>query len=501
MNFQSLRDRIDSFLTAAEEERYQIALAQRRPPALGALFAASANLFSVSRITEMQRVLAASAGMEERRLRSLLEFLARGRALVVAAGPLDLRLQWDVFGTVPVEENRIPHRQILGALRLASDPGRRHAIEDAHLRILGEEGYVAEDFSTRHMEGIAELGYRSHVEAYQILGGIDLQATARDGQRFLDETRDLYYGLLSWYVPRVTGVELDAATRADAARLQASPEFDSLLPGGEQNRRIPGVIGETGLQPMGEGRIHADWDAYLGGSTGAVCRTPDVPGRILLAVAARSGRAALSFFLRAYGVALHNAYTDPALPVEHRRLGDDSVPAASGGLFESLLRIPLFLSRVYDFPRAELGDFLRISALCTLLDVRRDVARLAFELAYYEGRGDEDVYAELFTEATGFRHDPRAAVWEVEPEFDSARRLRAAQLAAIHAATLRARFDDDWFRNPRSGGYLYDLFTHGRRYSAPELAVQLVSQKLGYEALLQELKELVGRLPPTRTTP
>ena len=138
-----------------------------------------------------------------------------------------------------------------------------------------------------------------------------------------------------------------------------------------------------------------------------------------------------------------------------------------------------------------MGDFLRVSALCTLLALREDIARLAYELAYYEGSGDPSVYAELLGHATGVRHDPRAAIWSVEPEFDSARRIRAAQLAAIHVATLRNRFDEDWYRNPRAGGYLRDLFSHGRRYSAPELAVQLVSQRLSFEPLMQELSRLV----------
>src|SRR5690606_9091264 len=305
---------------------------------------------------------------------------------------------------------------------------RRHAIEEAHLRTLAEQSYVAEDFLTRQREGIAELGYRSQVEAYQILGGIDLRATLRDGERFLQETNDFYFDLLRWYLPRATGVEPGQATEADGARMEAAPEFDSLLPGGEQNRRIPALIAESGISPDAEGRISIEWEAYLGGSTGALCRTPEVPGRILLAVGARSGRAPLAFFLRAYGIALHHGYTDPELPVEQRRLGDDSVPRASGGLFESLLWTPAFLTRVYDLPRTRLPDLLRVSALCTLLAVRRDVARLAYELAYYEGSGAPDTYTDLLTEATGLRHDPRRAVWSVEPEFDSARRIRAAQL-------------------------------------------------------------------------
>ncbi|MEX2582239.1 MAG: hypothetical protein WD766_03150 [Gemmatimonadota bacterium] len=489
MSFDPLRDWIDSFLTAAEEERYEIGLAQRRRPVLGELYASNADLFSVARITEVQRVLAGSSGAEERQLRSLFEFLARGRALMVAAAPLDQRLEWEVFGSVPVAESRIPHRQILGALRLASDSGRRHEIEEAHLRALEEHRYVAEDFIARQKEGIAELGYRSQVEAYQILGSIDFQATLRDGERFLEATNDAYFELLSWYLPRITGVEVPDATAADMARLEAAPEYDSLLQGGEQNRRIPELVRETGLDPYAEGRIRIDWEAYLGGSTGAMCRIPEVPGRVMMAVAARSGRPALSYFLRAYGVALHHAYTDPDLPVEQRRLGDDSVPRASGGLFESLLRTPAFLRAHFDVPAHKLTDLLRLSALCTLLEVRSDVGRLGYELAFYEGEGEPESYAELMLGATGVRHDPRAAVWSVESEFTSARRLRAAQLAAIHAETLRNRFGEDWFRNPKAGGYLRDLFTHGRRYSAPELAVQLESQKLSYETLARQLME------------
>src|SRR5690606_26097885 len=129
---------------AAEEERYELAKSQRRRPALGSLYLANDDLFSVERITEVQRALAGSAGTEERRLRSLLDFVARGRAMAVAGEALDRRLGWEVFGSVAVAESRIPHRQIGGALRLAAEPARRHAIEAEHLEALDDQFYLAE---------------------------------------------------------------------------------------------------------------------------------------------------------------------------------------------------------------------------------------------------------------------------------------------------------------------------------------------------------------------
>src|SRR5690606_38997454 len=162
----------DAFLTAAAEERHRIDLAQRRRPELGRLYATNADLFAVSRITETQRQLAGAAGTEERRLRSVLAFLARGRALCVAADALDDVLGWEVFGAVPVADSRIPHRQIDAALRLASDPARRRAIEAAHLEVLDDQRDLAEDFLDRYREGIAELGYGSHTQASEILGNV-----------------------------------------------------------------------------------------------------------------------------------------------------------------------------------------------------------------------------------------------------------------------------------------------------------------------------------------
>lgn len=484
---ERLRARVDAFLSALEEERYQIDLAQRRPPALGELFEAGADLFSTERITEVQRALAGSGGGEERRNRALLEFLARGRALARAGEQLDQRLGWEVFGAVPLAESRIPIRQIDGALGVAGDPERRHAIEQAHLEVLAEQVYLADDFIARHRDGIGELGYGSHVEAFQILGSIDLYAIAKEGERFLAETDGGYRELLAYHLPKVAGVEAEDATAADGVRLEAASEYDSLLRGGEGHRAVLEAIGSTGIDPLADGRIQVEWEAYLGVAAGAVCRTFAVPERIRLAVSPRSGRPSVESFLRSYGFALHHAYTDPALPIEHRRLGDESVPLGTAALFESLLREPQFLTRVYGFSRGMLPDYLALATLCHHLQLRREIGRLRFELACYGEGADAAVFADLMTEATRLKHDPRAASWSLGVEFTSARRLRGAQLGTILSDAVRNRFDEDWFRNPATGEYLKSMFENGRRYSAPELAVQLSSMQLSWAGVVRGL--------------
>jgi hypothetical protein len=491
MSLDSLRQRVESFLGDLEKERYQINLAQRRQPRLGSVYRDGANLLSISRITEVQRTLAGASGPEEKRVRALLEFLAHGHARFAASEELDQRLSWEIFGTVEVGESRIPCRQVSASLAISADPERRRAIEEVYLEVLEDHADIAEDFVSRHREGIEGLGYGSYVESCQILSGFDLHTLAREGARFLDETRDAYFDALAWYLPRVTGASIEEARAGDARRMAGAPEFDAELSGQDASRAIPASIGASGLEPLAEGRITIEREAYLAGDAGGVCHAFSVPDSVTLAVSTRSGRQALASFLRAYGAALHQAYTAPELPVEYRRLGDSSVLHGWGYTFEHLLRTRGFLLRTFRFPQAKLPDYLRFSALVWLYHVRQDIAQLQFELDFFDGDAGPDRFDDLMLEATGLRYDGRLAIWSVEPGFEIARRLRGAQLAGLLVAALRHRFDEDWFRNPRAGPYLAEQFSHGRTYSAPELAIQLTSRKLGFDGLSTEILGLM----------
>ena len=67
--------------------------------------------------------------------------------------------------------------------------------------------------------------------------------------------------------------------------------------------------------------------------------------------------------------------------------------------------------------------------------------------------------------------------------------LRGRMLAAQLSRELRERFDEDWFRNPRTGPFLGDWFATGMRFTAIELATRLGEDRLGADALLQSVRE------------
>jgi hypothetical protein len=81
----------------------------------------------------------------------------------------------------------------------------------------------------------------------------------------------------------------------------------------------------------------------------------------------------------------------------------------------------------------------------------------------------------------------------VDPRFYAARYLRAWQLQALTADTLRERYDDDWWRNPRAGPWIVQaLFSEGQRELADELAHRVSGKSLSFAPLVRAVERNLG---------
>ena len=96
------------------------------------------------------------------------------------------------------------------------------------------------------------------------------------------------------------------------------------------------------------------------------------------------------------------------------------------------------------------------------------------------------------TEATGFRYAPEDALLDLDDGFYAARYLRAWQLEALLASHLTERFDEDWFRNPRCGPALLELFARGQRDDAAELARAALGRALDFAPLVARVETALG---------
>ncbi len=487
-----LRERTEDFLEAAAQDRCRFELEDQPGAAIGGRYAGAVGIFGQDRIRDVQRALAGAAGTEEKGLRHLLEFLAFGHARCVAAGELDRLFIWESRASLTVGERFVPLRAAREHLRRTSDRALRKEIEEARLSAVDEQQPVIEGLLAHQRNAVEELGYGSFVQSWEVLSGIDLRGLARDAGRFLADTEALHRELLAWYLPRLAGAEPREAGAADAARIEAGGPFLERLPAARVLARLRGALEASGLDLEAGGRLRAATRTALPSGAGAVCCALRVPEEVVLTVSAATGRPAHASLLYQLGFALQRAHTAADLPVELRWLGDGSVPLAFGRTFAGLLANRPFLERVYDVPRAELPDLLRLATAVDLLRLRRAAALLQVELAVFaESEPQEAIplFVEAMGKATGLRHDPREAMWALRTPFRVARALRAEQLEAVLSSHLRDRFDDDWWRNPRSAALLLDLFQAGQSYTAAELSVQIASRTLGFERVRERLEE------------
>ena len=122
---------------------------------------------------------------------------------------------------------------------------------------------------------------------------------------------------------------------------------------------------------------------------------------------------------------------------------------------------------------------------------RRYVGKLRHELAFWsrfhEDGGTPEGYAELQTEMTGLRYDPRNYLADMDAGFYSADYLRAWIRSAQLKRYLAVEIGEDWWRSPKTGELLRGLFAEGTRPSSEEIAGRLAFEPLDTAPLLAEL--------------
>lgn len=490
---ERLRGRVEEFCEAHASHRYDLASGRTRTPALGELFARFDDVFRPDSVTAVQRLLAGATGEEEKRARFLLEFLVAGRSAAASAPARDERSAWELSSSIRLGEELVPYRTVTSRLGETADPESRRVLEEARLEAMTELEAVTEAVRDRAREVVRELGYGSYVETVSLLIGVDLRALGREAAAFLQESDGLYRSLLADFLPRLAGVSPAEGQAADAERLRRAARWDA---GFQPSGVVPSVdtlLSETGLGELAGDRLRLETVDRSGGRT--LCSVLRAPEEVVVTVVRSGGRAAYARLLGEVGYGLHLACTSPELPLEERWLGDRSVSLAYGRLFRGVLASPAWLREAAGVKDGELRDLLRLSVLLELLELRGHAGRLLYELELHGvERGEElpERFAEILTGATALRHDPRYALLSAEPDFASVRHIRAAQLHAVLAGHLGERAGEAWFRGPRAASVLEPLFREGRRFTAPELSVQLASRPLSLSAVRERLEALAS---------
>jgi hypothetical protein len=441
---------VDALQGALDDERFRHVAGMEPEPTLARLFAThgvAAHRQTVSALRDAGDEDAAQRVAALRGERAQAEAEERWRALEAAA-----------TGTGP--DGTAPLAALEATLPREPHPARRAALARAAADALSAAASAREEALELRARARAEVGlapdWRRVVEGDEVLAASD------------DAWRDLVaFAARSELgaTPRAPG----DLSRADLLHLVEAPRLDGFFRGG----MLPVALKLT-LEPLGLelGRLRVDDAARPAKWPGAHA----VGARI--SFRPRGGMGDWQDLLGAVGRALAAAAAPPS-----RRT--PAVGAALGWILGSLALEPRWLADRADVERRHALDVVRAVALRRLLALRAAAAalRVAAEVERgLSGAAWRAAHREALTAATG-------ALWdEVRASRDGDAPALAGELAGAGAGErlreeLRERFDEDWWRNPRTRAHLAGILAAGRLPEAetpapPRGAARLLVSKL-----------------------
>ncbi len=420
----------------------------------------------------------------------LFEWIVDVRVGQLVAPLEERQLVWEQRARLDVDGCTVPYLRAAIDLANTADRSVRRAL-DAERARAGAEGLNAllrERFLLEH-DTIARLDLGDYVEALSALSGIDMEALGQAAQTFLVETRDVYADGLGRFVKQRLGLNLPDLIRADGPWLFRADRFDAAFPSDQLIETATAQMREMGLDAEVGGRITFDTEEREGKQPRAFCVPVRVPYEVYLVLRPRGGHSDYRTFWHELGHAMHFALVAPELPFAARWLGDNSVTEAFAMLWDHLTVDCGWLTRYTDLGESGAKDLLFELAVGELFMLRRYAAKLCYELELHRSDLTDMArhYVRHLTDATHFRHLENDHLLDLDPGFYAARYLRAWQLEAALSDALVERFDEDWYRNPKAGGFVQELMSRGQAEAADRLAWGVTGGELGFDPVVSRI--------------
>ena len=502
LSLDRLRAEGAQFIEAISREYYLAGSGLKDTAELQPIYKKHAEIMSADALALVkERFQGAKPGSEEHRsLRLMLEWQAEAQSARELA-PLDEReIAWESSAVIPLPDGtKLPYERAPIEIANGTDRPRRLAIEAARATLVEREFAPLKRERLQRERDITERLdlAKDYNSAWEQLSGVPLMDLRAQCERFLADTKDMWRDAFREFVPRILGIRPEEATRADALALMRAKEFDAFFPAQEMEPRVQRQVRDMGIDPTANGRIRLDTGEREGKRSRAFCAPVRIPHEVYLVLRPHGGQTDWNTFLHELGHALHFAYMRDDYPFEYLWLGDNSVTESYAMLFDHLSQDAGWLKRYTDLGDGDMRRFLRAAGFEELQFLRRYCAKLVYETQLYGGtvrwESLPDLYVETLSGATLFRYNRADAFVDVDPRYYSARYLRAWQLQSLVAETLTARFDEDWWRNPRAGPWVVqNLFAEGQRELAHEQAERVAGKGLSFAPLVRKIEAMLG---------
>ena len=481
-----IEKRLEAFLNEFEREGYETGAGLKDEADFTSIYERHAGLFS-------HETAAAARGAvpEERGCGTLVAFLTVNIIDNALKEAMDDLITAELKATIQANGKEVPLRQAQILISNEPDPAARRALDSARLaaqRKLNPQYAVLQRRS--HLMAL-DMGYSSYTDFFQKLEGLDLSVLKAHTQKLLDETAGVYEELLNRYrnalLPGVSAADLE---QCDMAFMRRASHFDDLFPAKELVSSAWKTLAAMGVDAADNPNIRLDIERRENKSPRAFCSPVRVPHEVYLVIMPHGGADDYNSFLHELGHALHFAYADPALPVAHRFLGDNSVTEAHAMTIEYLSYCGPWLE--WALGKSESREYLEFMDFFELYMLRRYSAKLHYELALHGGEyglGEcAGIYADTLTRATSVQYNPDDYLRDVDPHFYCARYLRAWMLRRQIVSALEQKFGGTWFTEPGAGRMLHELWSLGQKDNAEAVSARAGFHELNMDAIIAHYK-------------
>jgi hypothetical protein len=336
--------------------------------------------------------------------------------------------------------------------------------------------------------GIADAVERNEEEKEISLSGLSRALHAAS----VDSTQS-YGGLRDRWFTKLLGEEReDVPSSYHTAYMRRLSPLESTYTKDRATEICLQTLLELGFDLTGQPNIKLDLDDRPQKSPRACVIASDPPKIVHLITRAQGGLHDYQAFLHEAGHALHYAGCDPTLPYVFRRISrDHALTEIYSYIVEAISREPEWHQLYFGLSPEQAQENAEATTFLEALLYRRYEAKLRFELDFWSrfngDGGDAEVYERLLTEATGIRYKKDNYLSDMDAGFYSADYLRAWIRSAQLRDYLVREVGSDWWRNPKTGVLLIDLFREGTKPTSEEIATRLGFDAFDTKPLLHEI--------------
>jgi hypothetical protein len=489
-------EQLQRYLYERSEEGRAVRVGEKEVSEQAAIVARYANLFSRDQLRALRDEEAQADG-DQREWLYRLRKTCEGGLLSAELAERDDELENEILAArLDFKGEELPLRSALAALAIISEYEERDQLGELYRR-------RSADFNEQRLEllrAYEELEADLTEEPDPVARSEEeKQVSLRDLESVLAAASDAIEGSFiamreRWFERLLGPDREEQPSSAHMGYVRRLSPLDSTYTKERATDVCLATLSALGFDLAADSNIRLDLDDRPQKSPRACVIASDPPRVVHLITRAQGGLHDYQAFMHEAGHALHYAGVDPNLPYTFRRLSrDHALTEIYSYICEAITREPGWHAEHFGLSDEEASTNAEATVFLEALLFRRYTAKLQFELDFwsnFDQAGLESAdYSERLTAATGIRYPTDGHLADMDPGFYSADYLRAW---IRHAQLRNYLFDEvgeDWWRSPRTGELLRDLFAEGTRPSSEEIAMRLGFDPYDTVPLVAELTQ------------